>query len=182
MALDNRVKLHLRCTQGFQIDHTAHPAVKNKGDLGNTKPTPERGQQPLQGFVTRPVAAQHLQMQGNPFGVGGHGQQNLWAIGTMVAAVSIAAELGRAFAFKIHAAQIIKNQADPLRKGIAIETFFQGHPLTVEQIHGLVEIILVEGFVGRQATGLGQSGAFGLFGQGQLGAGKEEPGEHHRLE
>ena len=37
--------------------------------------------------------------------------------------------------------------------------------------------------VGRQITqGAGQRRAFGLLGQRQLGAGKEQPGEHHRLE
>ena len=55
-------------------------------------------------------------MQRNPLGVGDDGQQDLRAIRTMVVAVSLAAQLVRPLAFKIHAAQIIKNQADAVGK------------------------------------------------------------------
>src|SRR5258708_2599973 len=68
-------------------------------------------------------------MQGNPFWVGGDGQEDLRAIRTMVAAVSISTELERPFALKIYAAQIIENQANPFGKGVLIEALFQSHPL-----------------------------------------------------
>ena len=121
-------------------------------------------------------------MQGHPLGVGGHRQQDLRSIRTMVAAVSVAAQLVRPFAFEVHAAQIIEQQADPRRESVLIEPRFQSHPLAVEQIHRGIKVVFVERFLGRQAADLGQRGAFGLLAQGQLGAGKQQPAQDHRFD
>jgi len=44
--------------------------------------------------------------------------------------------------------------------------------VTVELVHGRIQVILVKGFRRRQPAGLRQPSALGLLRQGQLGTGK----------
>ena len=54
--------------------------------------------------------------------------------------------------------------------------------MAVELIHGVVDIVLVEGFLGTQAAGLSQPSALGLLSQRQFGAGKEQSAIDEGLE
>ena len=122
-------------------------------------------------------------MQRHSLRIGGHGQQDLGPVGTMVSAVTIAADSHRTLAFKIHTAQIIEHQGNPLGEALLIELLLQPHPLSAQFIHRLIEIVLVEIFLGLiQSAGGGQEGTAGVIGQSQLGAGKEDAAKHHGLE
>src|SRR5439155_7542401 len=84
---------------------------------------------------------------------------------------------------KVHAGQVVEHQRDPLGKALLVELLFDRHPSSVEFIHGLIEVILLEILAGLvQPTGGGQERASGVIDQGQLGAGKEDAAKDHGLE
>ena len=76
--------------------------------------------------------------------------------------------------FEIDTGQIVEDEAHTLWKSPLIKLLFQIHPMAVELIHGGIDIVFIEGFVGLEAAGLRQPGALGFLGHGQLGAGKEQ--------
>ena len=60
--------------------------------------------------------------------------------------------------------------------------FFQSAPVAGEGIHGGVEVVLIEVFVGWEAAGCGEESALGRVFEGEFGTGEEEPSEDHGLE
>src|SRR5436309_7372955 len=121
-------------------------------------------------------------MQGYSLGVGGHRQQDLWTVRTMIAAVAIPGQSSWPPAFKVSTAQIIERQTHSLRKSSLIKSFLGLHPMAAHLIHGLVEVVLSESLCRGQSASRCQPGALGLGLQTELGAGKEQSGVDHRLE
>ena len=168
--------------QRGQIEAAAHAPIKDKGRFGDPKAPPQRLQEPLEGLRVVAVAPQHGHVQGQPFGVRRHRQDNLRPITPMIAAVAVASQVLGALAFEVDAGQIIEHQPHGLGEGSLIELLFQPDPVAVELVHGVVNIIFVEAFLRIEPAGLRQPGALGHLGQGELGARKEQAAENHGLQ
>src|SRR2546430_1747532 len=85
--------------------------------------------------------------------------------------------------FKIHTGQIVEHQRDALEKALLVELLLDADPVSVQLIHGGIQVVLVEVFGGLiQATGRGQQGAASVIDQGQFGAGKQNTTQDHGLE
>src|SRR2546430_9964746 len=84
--------------------------------------------------------------------------------------------------FKIHTGQIVEHQRDALGKALLVELLLDADPVSVQLIHGGIQVVLVEVFGGLiQATGRGQQGAASVIEQGQFGAGKQNTTQGHGL-
>src|SRR5207302_1639093 len=75
------------------------------------------------------------------------------------------------------------HQRDALGKALLVELLLDADPVSVQLIHGGIQVVLVEVFGGLlQATGRGQQGAASVIDQGQFGAGKQNTTQGHGLE
>src|SRR5438876_2020505 len=84
---------------------------------------------------------------------------------------------------KMHTGQIVEHQRDALGKALLVELLLDADPVSVQLIHGGIQVVLVEVFGGLiQATGRGQQGAASVIDQGQFGAGKQNTTQGHGLE
>ena len=101
-------------------------------------------------------------------GVGGDGQDDLGAIGTVVAAVPVAREGSGTGAFKVDAGEVVESEADGSFECLGGKFFFQGAPVTGEGVHGGVEVVLVEIFVGWEAACGGEQRALGGVLEGEF--------------
>jgi hypothetical protein len=81
--------MQLFFAHGFQIEGTAHAVIKDKNRLLNTKAPLQTGQKSLQGRRIGPISAQHLQVNGHALCIGGHRQQDLGTIFSVIAAVAV---------------------------------------------------------------------------------------------
>jgi hypothetical protein len=115
-------------------------------------------------------------------GVSGDSKDDLGAVGTVVAAMTVAREGRGTGAFEIDAGEIVESEADGGFECLGGEFFFQGAPVTGEGVHGGVEVVFVEVFVvGEAACGGEQRALCGVF-EGEFRTGEEEAGEDHGLE
>src|SRR5205823_10347186 len=68
-------------------------------------------------------------------------------------------------------------------KALLVELLLDADPVSVQLIHGGIQIVLVEVFAGLiQAAGRGQQGAASVIDQGQFGAGKQNTTQDHGFE
>src|SRR5439155_20872481 len=101
----------------------------------NPNASAQRCQKTLQGGRISAIAAQDLQVQRNTALIGGHRQEHLRPIRTMVAAVSVLADALGTLAFKIDAGQIIEHQGDTLGEALLVKLLFHPDPPSVQLIH-----------------------------------------------
>ena len=100
----------------------------------------------------------------------------------MISAVAVLGQVVRSLAFEVDAGQIVEHQTHRLRKSPLIKLLLEMYPMAVELIHGQIDVIFVEGFIGFKTASLGQPGAFGFLSQRQFGAGKKQTAIDHCLE
>src|SRR5208282_6670274 len=103
-------------------------------------------------------------------------------ISPVIPAVAVAGQVVRSLAFEVNAGQIGEHQTNRWRESPLVELLFQAHPVTVELIHRVVNIVLVKRLGGLQPAGRRQPRALGFVRQGELGARKEQPAVNGGLE
>ena len=121
-------------------------------------------------------------MEGGAGGVGGHCEDDLWTVVAVVAAMSVAGDMFGTGPFEVNTREVIEHQAHWLLERAGGETFFQSAPVAGDCVHGLVEVVLVKALVGRESARAGKERAVGLFLECELGTGKKQSGENHRLD
>ncbi len=150
--------------EGLEVDFAAHAAVKNEDGVLDLKAAAKDFYRSSQRCGVGAIAPQDGDVERGAVGVGGGGQDDLGAIGTVVAAVPVAREGRGSRAFEIDAGEVIEGEADGGFESLGSEFFFQGAPVTGEGVHGGVEVVLVEVFVGWEAAGGSEESALcGVF-------------------
>ena len=107
-------------------------------------------------------------MERGAVGVGGDGQDDLRSVRTVVAAVPVARERCGTGAFEVYAGEVVEGEADGSFECLGGKFFFQGAPVTGEGVHGGVEVVLIEIFVGGKAAGGGEQRALGGVFEGEF--------------
>ena len=145
--------------EGLEVDFAAHAAVKNEDSVLDLKASAKDFYRAWQRGGVGAIAPQDGDVERGAVGVGGDGQDDLGAIGTVVAAVPVTREGRGSRAFEIDAGEVIEGEADGGGESLGSEFFFQGAPVTDEGVHGGAEVVLVEIFVGWEAAGGGEQRA-----------------------
>ena len=161
--------------EGLEVDFAAHAAVKNEDGVLDLKASAKDFYRASQRGGVGAVASQNGDVERGAVCVGGDGQDDLGSVGTVVAAVPVAREERGSGAFKIDAGKVVEGEADGGFECLGGEFFFQSAPVTGEGVHGGVEVVLVEVFVGWEAAGGGEQRALcGVF-ESEFRTGEEEP-------
>ena len=150
--------------EGLEVDFAAHAAVKNEDGVLDLKAAAKDFYRSSQRCGVGAIAPQDGDVERGAVGVGGDGQDDLRSVRTVVAAVPVARERCGTGAFEVDAGEVIEGEADGGFESLGSEFFFQGAPVTGEGVHGGVEVVLVEVFVGWEAAGGGEQRALcGVF-------------------
>ena len=150
--------------EGLEVDFAAHAAVKNEDGVLDLKASAKDFYRASQRGGVGAVASQNGDVERGAVCVGGDGQDDLGSVGTVVAAVPVARERCGSGAFKIDAGEVVEGEANGGFESLGGEFFFQSAPVTGEGVHGGVEVVLVEVFVGWEAAGCGEQRALcGVF-------------------
>ena len=168
--------------EGLEVDFAAHAAVKNEDGFWDLKASAKDFDSASQRGGVGTVAPQDGDVERCAVGVGSDGKDDLRSVGTVVAAVSVARKGSGTGAFKVDAGEVVEGEADGGFESLGGEFFFQSAPVAGEGVHGGVEVVLIEVFVGWEAAGCGEQRALrGVF-EGEFRTGEEEAGEDHGLE
>jgi hypothetical protein len=154
--------------EGLEVDFAAHAAVKNENGVLDLKASAKDFDSASQGGGVGTVASQNGDVEWSAVGVGGDGQDDLGAVGTVVAAVPVAREGSGTGAFEIDAGEVVESEADGGFECLDGEFFFQSAPVTGKGVHGGVEVVLVEVFVGWEVAGGGEQRALGGVFEGEF--------------
>ena len=154
--------------EGLEVDFAAHAAVKDEDGVFDLKAAAKDFDSASQGGGVGTVASQDGDVERCAVGVGGDGQDDLRWVGTVVAAVSVAREGSGTRAFKIDAGEVVESEADRSFECLGGKFFFQGAPVTGEGVHGGVEVVLIEVFVGWESAGGGEERALGGVFEGEF--------------
>ena len=154
--------------EGLEVDFAAHAAVKNEDGVWDLKASAKDFYRASQRGGVGAVASQNGDVERGAVGVGGDGQDDLGAVGTVVAAVPVARERCGSGAFKIDAGEVVEGEADGGFESLGGEFFFQGTPVTGEGVHGGVEVVFVEVLVGWESAGGGEKRALGGVFEGEF--------------
>ena len=154
--------------EGLEVDFAAHAAVKNEDGVFDLKASAKDFYRASQRGGVGTVASQDGDVERGAVGVGGDGQDDLRSVGTVVAAVPVARERCGTGAFKVDAGEVVEGEADGSFECLGGKFFFQGAPVTGEGVHGGVEVVLVEIFVGWEAAGGGEQRALGGVFEGEF--------------
>jgi hypothetical protein len=154
--------------EGLEVDFTAHAAVKNEDGVLDLKAAAKDFDGASQRGGVGSVASQDGDVERGAVSVGGDGQDDLRSVGAVVAAVTVAREGSGTGAFEVDAGEVVEGKADRSFECLGGEFFFQGAPVAGEGVHGGVEVVFVEVFVGVEATGGGKQGAFGSVFEGEF--------------
>lgn len=150
--------------EGLEVDFAAHAAVKNEDGFWDLKAAAKDFYRASQRGGVGTVASQDGDVERGAVGVGGDGQDDLGEVGTVVAAVPVARKGRGTGAFKVDAGEIVEGEANGGFECLGGEFFFQSAPVTGEGVHGGVEVVLIEVFVGWEAAGCGEQRALcGVF-------------------
>ena len=150
--------------EGLEVDFAAHAAVKNEHGIWDLKATAKDFDSASQRGGVGAVASQDADVERGAVGVGGDGRDDLRAVGAVVAAVSVTREGRGTAAFEIDAGEVVEGEADRSFECLGGKFFFQGAPVTGEGVHGGVEVVLVEIFVGWESACGGEQRALrGVF-------------------
>lgn len=154
--------------EGLEVDFAAHAAVKDEDGVLDLKAAAEDFDSALQRGGVGAVAAQDGDVERGAVGVGGDGQEDLGAVGAVVAAVAVAREGSGSGALEVDAGEVVESEADGGFECLGGEFFFQGAPVTGEGVHGGVEVVFVEVLVGWEAAGGGEERALGGVFEGEF--------------
>jgi len=168
--------------EGLEVDFAAHAAVEDEDGVLDLKASAQDLDGAAKGGGVGAVAAKDGDVEGGAVGVGGDGEEDLGAVGAVVAAVAVAGEVCGAVAFEVDAGEVVEGEGDGGLECLGGEFFFQGAPVSGDGVHGGVEVVFVEGFIGGKAAGLGEQRASGGVFEGEFGGGEEEAGEDHGFE